>query len=69
MSIKNIKTSLVLGFVALMCAAGSSAQDTFEKGKLYHILATGNKGNVVYENDNKAVGLACNRVNETPTAR
>ena len=58
MSIKNIKTSLVLGFVALMCAAGSSAQDTFEKGKLYHILATGNKGNVVYENDNKAVGLA-----------
>ena len=58
MSIKNIKTSLVLGFVALMCAVGSSAQDTFEKGKLYHILATGNKGNVVYENDNKAVGLA-----------
>ena len=56
MSIKNIKRSL-LAFVALMCFAGAFAQATFEKGKLYHIYANGNKENVVYEMKDNAVGL------------
>ena len=56
MSIKNIKRSL-LAFVALMCFAGTFAQVTFEKGKLYHIYANGNKENVVYEMKDNAVGL------------
>ena len=58
MSIKNIKKNLVLGFAALMCAAGGLAQETFEKGKLYHIYASGNKDNVVYEKQDNGVGLA-----------
>ena len=56
MSIKNIKRSL-LAIVALMCFAGAFAQVTFEKGKLYHIYANGNKENVVYEMKDNAVGL------------
>ena len=56
MSIKNIKRSL-FAFMALMCFAGTSAQVAFEKGKLYHIYANGNKDNVVYEMKDKAVGL------------
>ena len=56
MSIKNIKRSL-LAVVALMCFAGAFAQVTFEKGKLYHIYANGNKENVVYEMKDNAVGL------------
>ena len=56
MSIKNIKRSL-FAITALMCFAGTSAQVAFEKGKLYHIYANGNKDNVVYEMKDKAVGL------------
>ena len=56
MSIKNIKRSL-LAVVALMCFAGAFAQVTFEKGKLYHIYANGNKENVVYEMKDNVVGL------------
>ena len=56
MSIKNIKRSL-LTIVALMCFAGAFAQVTFEKGKLYHIYANGNKENVVYEMKDNVVGL------------
>jgi hypothetical protein len=56
MSIKNIKRSL-FAIMALMCFAGTSAQVAFEKGKLYHIYANGNKDNVVYEMKDKAVGV------------
>ena len=43
--------------MALVCAAGANAQALFEKGKLYHIYASGDKENVVYEKKNNAVGL------------
>ena len=56
MSIKNIKRSL-LAVAAIMCFAGAFAQVTFEKGKLYHIYANGNKDNIVCEMENNAVGL------------
>ncbi len=56
MSIKNIKRGF-LAIVALLSFAGVYAQDAFEKGKLYHIYANGNKDNVVYEMKDKAVGL------------
>ena len=56
MSIKNIKRSL-FAIVAIMCFASAFAQATFEKGKLYHIYANGNKDNVVYEMKDNAVGL------------
>ena len=56
MSIKNIKRGF-LAIVALLSFAGVYAQDAFEKGKLYHIYANGNKENVVYEMKDKAVGL------------
>ena len=56
MSIKNIKR-VVLSAVALFCFVAGFAQEAFEKGKLYHLYAYGNKGNVVYEMKDKAVGL------------
>ena len=56
MSIKNIKRCL-LTVVALLSFAGAFAQATFEKGKLYHIYANGNKDNVVYEMKDNMVGL------------
>ena len=56
MSIKNIKRCL-LAVVALLSFAGAFAQATFEKGKLYHIYANGNKENVVYEMKDNMVGL------------
>ncbi len=56
MSIKNIKRGLFFAVAAIYAIAGI-AQTTFEKGKLYHIYAYGNKGNVVYEMKDNAVGL------------
>ena len=58
MSINNLKKALALCTAALFCTLGSFAQGTFEKGKLYHIYASGDKGNVVYEMKNNAVGLS-----------
>ena len=57
MSIKNLKTRFMLTAFALMCVLGSFAQVTFEKGKIYHIYASGNKENIVSEQQNKSVGL------------
>ena len=56
MSIKNIKRGF-LAVVALASFACAFAQTTFEKGKLYHIYAYGTKENVVYEMEDKAIGL------------
>ena len=56
MSIKNIKRGF-LAVVALVSFACAFAQTTFEKGKLYHIYAYGTKENVVYEMEDKAIGL------------
>ena len=58
MSNTNIRRNLVTVVMALVCFASSFAQAALEKGKLYHIYATGNKENVVYEKGEKAVGLA-----------
>ena len=58
MSINNLRRGLVLTLIALICATGVNAQALFEKGKLYHLYAAGNKGNVVYEKKDKTVGLA-----------
>ncbi len=57
MSIKTFRRSMALMLMALVCAAGANAQALFEKGKLYHIYASGDKDNVVYEKKNNAVGL------------
>ena len=57
MSNTNLKRGLVTALVALVCFVSGFAQATLEKGKLYHIFATGNKGNVVYEKEDKAVAL------------
>ena len=57
MSICKIKKALVLTFIAFFCAMSGFSQVTFEKGKLYHIYASGNKENVVYEKKDNAVGL------------
>ena len=56
MSTKLIRSGF-LAVVALLSLASAFAQATFEKGKLYHIYAFGNKGNVVYEMKDNAVGL------------
>ena len=58
MSIKNLKRFFVLGSLALFCTVGSIAQTTFEKGKLYHIYAAGDKNNIVCEKEGKSVGLS-----------
>ena len=58
MSNTNFRRNLVTVAMALVCFASSFAQAALEKGKLYHIYATGNKENVVYEKGDKAVGLA-----------
>ena len=57
MSINNLRRGLAFVLLALVCTAGANAQVLFEKGKLYHLFAAGNKGNVVYEKKDKAVGL------------
>ena len=57
MSIKTFRRNMALMLMALVCAAGANAQALFEKGKLYHIYASGDKENVVYEKKNNAVGL------------
>ena len=57
MSIKKLKGCFVLAIIALFCVMGSSAQVTFEKGKLYNIYATGNKDNIVSEGKNNTVWL------------
>ena len=57
MSIGNFKKGLVLTLLSILCITSGFAQTTFEKGKLYHLYATGDKDNVVYEKKDKAVGL------------
>ena len=57
MSIGKFKKGLVLTLLSILCIASGFAQVTFEKGKLYHLYATGDKDNVVYEKKDKAVGL------------
>ena len=57
MSIGNFKKGLVLTLLSILCITSGFAQATFEKGKLYHLYATGDKDNVVYEKKDKAVGL------------
>jgi beta-galactosidase len=57
MSINTFRRSMALMLMALVCVAGTNAQALFEKGKLYHLYAAGKSGNVVYEKQNKAVGL------------
>ncbi len=57
MSINKLRRGLAFVLLALVCTAGANAQVLFEKGKLYHLFAAGNKGNVVYEKKDKAVGL------------
>ena len=57
MSINNLRRGLVLTLIALVCAAGANAQALFEKGKLYHLITAGSKGNVVTEKSGKSVAL------------
>ena len=47
---------MTLAVIALLCIVGVNAQTTFEKGKLYRILANGKTENVIYEKGN-TVGL------------
>ena len=58
MSIKNIKKLALALVVAVSGIFSATAQEEFQKGKLYHIHAYGNKGNVVYETNEKTIGLA-----------
>ena len=51
MSNTNFRRSLLTAFIAAVCIVSGFAQAALEKGKLYHIYATGNKGNVVYSTD------------------
>ena len=57
MSIKNLKGCLLLLAVSLLGVIDGSAQAAFEKGKLYHIYANGNKENVLTEKKDNAVWL------------
>ena len=43
--------------ISLMGVIDGSAQGVIEKGKLYHIYASGNKENVLTEKKNNAVWL------------
>lgn len=58
MSNNRLKQGLTLAIMALFVAISGSAQTTFIKGKLYHIFASGDKGNVVTEKKDNAVSLA-----------
>ena len=58
MSINQLKKCFVLTAVALLCAFGSNAQETFEKGKLYHIYGAGEKENLVAEKMGEMAGFA-----------
>ncbi len=53
----HLRKGLVFVLLALVYVTGTNAQALFEKGKLYHLLASGDKGNVVYEMKDNAVGL------------
>ena len=57
MSINQLKKCFVLIAVALLCAFSSNAQETFEKGKLYHIYGAGEKENLVAEKMGEMAGL------------
>ncbi|MBQ8336128.1 MAG: DUF4981 domain-containing protein [Bacteroidaceae bacterium] len=57
MSIKNIRKCILPVALALFSILGTTAQVMPEKGKLYHIFASGNKNNVVFEKEGNAVGL------------
>ena len=54
--LNNLKKCLAFMFVVAF-AISAIAQTTFEKGKLYHIYASGNSGNVVSENEESGVAL------------
>ncbi|MBQ8450854.1 MAG: RICIN domain-containing protein, partial [Bacteroidaceae bacterium] len=57
MSNNRLKQGFALTLMALFIAIGSFAQTTFVKGKLYHIYASGDKGNVVTEKKDNSVVL------------
>ena len=57
MSNNRLKQGLTLAIMALFVAISGFAQTTFVKGKLYHIFASGDKGNVVTEKKDNAVSL------------
>lgn len=52
-----LKHGLIPALVAIFIATTGFAQETFVKGKLYHIYSSGDKDNVVYEKKDNAVGL------------
>ena len=57
MSIKQMKKYLFLTLIAMLCSFGANAQETFEKGKLYHIYGSGSKESVVSELADNAAGF------------
>jgi beta-galactosidase len=57
MSIKQLKKCFLLTAVALLCAFSSNAQETFERGKLYHIYGAGETENIVAEKMGEMAGL------------
>ena len=58
MSISQLKKCFVLTAAALLCAFGINAQETFERGKLYHIYGAGETENLVAEKMGEMAGLA-----------
>ena len=57
MSKNKLMSTLMLTLAAIFLAASSFAQTVFEKGKLYHVYASGDKENVVTEQKDNAVSL------------
>ena len=57
MSINQLKKCFVLTAVALLCTFSSNAQETFEKGKLYHIYGAGESENIVAEKMGEMAGF------------
>ena len=58
MSIKQLKKCFLLIAVALLCSFSSNAQETFERGKLYHIYGAGETENLVAEKIGEKAGFA-----------
>ncbi|MBR3884642.1 MAG: DUF4981 domain-containing protein [Bacteroidaceae bacterium] len=58
MSNKLFKHGLLPALIAIFFVATGFAQDTFVKGKLYHIYSSGKSNNVVCEKADNAVGLS-----------
>ncbi len=57
MSNNFLRHGLILTLIAVLFATTGFAQETFVKGKLYHIYSAGKTKNVVYEMKDNAVGL------------